>query len=70
MYARPALTVKAARSAGQLSMASLIESVSRRNDFMVLFNERLRSPSRRQKTVIQNRGRPATWVDRLVRRFD
>jgi hypothetical protein len=30
--------------------------------------ERWRSPSRRQKTMIQIRGRPATWLDRFVRR--
>jgi hypothetical protein len=35
---------------------------------MISTNERLRSPSRRQKTMIQIRGRPATWVDRFVRR--
>jgi hypothetical protein len=29
--------------------------------------ERLRSRSRRKKTMVQIRGRPATWVDRFVR---
>lgn len=32
-------------------------------------DERWRSPSRRQKTMIQDRASPATWVDRVVRQF-